>query len=243
MDRESEINKRDLESCKSELEAIDFTSIEKTIETLNAELESIIIKDVSDIEEEIKIKKAERTSLNEFCAKWESIEAKNKVIKENNDKLVEEEKASKQKIVELQTKLDDLTIKKQQLYKMKNFLRKEFPSFVVSTMVEKIQDDMNEFISKVYYKDLSVEISANDDTIDVLYGNGDKKIDAVNASGAEESLLALSYCYSLNQLKGFDLLLMDEVDSSFTEEAAKVLADMIYKIKDEYGFIDRKSVV
>ncbi len=237
LDRESEINKRDLESCKLELDSIDFTSIEKTIETLKTELESIIIKDVSDIEEEIKIKKAERTTLNEFCTKWESIEAKNKVIKENNDKLIEEEKASKQKIVELQTKLDDLTIKKQQLYKMKNFLRKEFPSFVVSTMVEKIQDDMNEFISKVYYKDLSVEISANDDTIDVLYGNGDKKIDAVNASGAEESLLALSYCYSLNQLKGFDLLLMDEVDSSFTEEAAKVLADMIYKIKDEYGFI------
>lgn len=237
LDREIEINKRDLESCKTELDNIDFTAIEKTIETLNTELNSIIIKNISEVEEEIKNKKTERSTLNDFCTKWEAVEAKNKVIKENNDKLIKDEKVCKEKIVELEKKQDELTLKKQQLTKMKNFLRKEFPSYVISTMVEKIQDDMNEFISKVYYKDLSVEISASDDTIDVLYGNGDKKIDAVNASGAEESLLALSYCYSLNRLKGFDLLLMDEVDSSFTEEAAKILSDMIYKIKDEYGFI------
>ena len=104
-------------------------------------------------------------------------------------------------------------------------------------MVAQIEDSMNEFISRVYYKDLAVEIVANDDTIDVLYGTGERKVDAINASGAEESLLALSYCYSLNSLKGFDLLLMDEVDSSLTESAAMELANMIQKIKDEYGFI------
>ena len=56
-------------------------------------------------------------------------------------------------------------------------------------------------------------------------------------SGAEESLLALSYCYSLNKLKNFNLLLMDEVDSSFTQDASMELANMIQKIKDEYDFI------
>jgi len=237
LDRELEINKRDLESCKSELDSIDFIVIEKTIETLRIELDSIIIKDVSDIEEEIKTKKSERTLLNEFCTKWEAVEAKNKVIAENNKKLIEDEKICKEKIIELESKQDELTIKKQQLTKMKNFLKKEFPSYVISTMIEQIEDSMNEFISKVYYKDLAVEIVANDDTIDVLYGTGERKIDAINASGAEESLLALSYCYSLNSLKGYDLLLMDEVDSSFTEDAATELANMIHKIKDEYGFI------
>lgn len=237
LDREIEINKRDLESCKTELDNIDFTIIEKTIETLNTEFASIVIKDISEVEEEIKNKKAERFTLNDFCTKWEAIEAKNKVIKENNDRLIENEKVCKEKIVELEKKQDELTLKKQQLTKMKNFLKKEFPSYVISTMIEQIEDSMNEFISKVYYKDLAVEIVANDDTIDVLYGTGERKVDAINASGAEESLLALSYCYSLNSLKGFDLLLMDEVDSSFTESAAIELANMIQKIKDEYGFI------
>lgn len=243
LDRELEINKRDLESCKSELDSIDFSVIEKTVETLKVELDSIIIKDVSDIEVDIKEKKSERSLLNEFCTKWEAIEAKNKVIAENNKKLIEDEKACKTKIVELESKQDELTLKKQQLTKMKNFLKKEFPSYVISSMIEQIEDSMNEFISKVYYKDLAVEIVANDDTIDVLYGTGERKIDAINASGAEESLLALSYCYSLNSLKGYDLLLMDEVDSSFTEDAAMELANMIHKIKDEYGFIGSISHV
>lgn len=237
LDREIEINKRDLESCKVELDSIDFSVIEKTIETLNTEFASIVIKDISEVEEEIKNKKTERSTLNDFCTKWEAIEAKNKVIKENNDKLIKDEKVCKEKIVELEKKQDELILKKQQLTKMKNFLKKEFPSYVISTMIEQIEDSMNEFISKVYYKDLAVEIVANDDTIDVLYGTGERKVDAINASGAEESLLALSYCYSLNSLKGFDLLLMDEVDSSFTESAAMELANMIQKIKDEYGFI------
>ena len=79
--------------------------------------------------------------------------------------------------------------------------------------------------------------NCNDDTIDVMYGTGIRKVDAINASGAEESLLALSYCYSLNKLKNFNLLLMDEVDSSFTQDASMELANMIQKIKDEYDFI------
>ena len=172
-----------------------------------------------------------------MCENFESIKNKNELIEQDNKKTIEDEKVCKQNIINLEKSLDELTIKKQQLNKMKSFLKKEFPSYVISSMVEQIEISMNEFISKVYYKDLDVEIIANDDTIDVLYGTGVRKVDAINASGAEESLLALSYCYSLNKLKNFNLLLMDEVDSSFTQDASMELANMIQKIKDEYDFI------
>lgn len=237
LDREKEINERDLLTYKEELESINFSTIEETIATLEKELSSIIIKDISECEIQIEENKKEKQTFTTMCENFESIKNKNELIEQDNKKIIEDEKICKQNIVSLEKSLDELTIKKQQLNKMKNFLKKEFPSYVISSMVEQIEISMNEFISKVYYKDLDVEIIANDDTIDVLYGTGVRKVDAINASGAEESLLALSYCYSLNKLKNFNLLLMDEVDSSFTQDASMELANMIQKIKDEYDFI------
>jgi len=237
LDREKEINERDLLSCKEELKSINFSTIEETIKTLEKELSSIVVQDVSECESQIEKNKTTKQSLMAICENFESIKNKNELIEQDNKKMIEDEKICKQNIINLEKSLDELTIKKQQLNKMKSFLKKEFPSYVISSMVEQIEISMNEFISKVYYKDLDVEIIANDDTIDVMYGTGVRKVDAINASGAEESLLALSYCYSLNKLKNFNLLLMDEVDSSFTQDASMELANMIQKIKDEYDFI------
>ena len=237
LDREKEINERDLLKCKEELESINFSTIEETIKTLEKELSSIVVQDISECESQIEKNKATKQSLMTICENFESIKNKNELIEQDNKKMIEDEKICKQNIINLEKSLDELTIKKQQLNKMKSFLKKEFPSYVISSMVEQIEISMNEFISKVYYKDLDVEIIANDDTIDVMYGTGIRKVDAINASGAEESLLALSYCYSLNKLKNFNLLLMDEVDSSFTQDASMELANMIQKIKDEYDFI------
>ena len=237
LDREKEINERDLLTYKEELESINFSTIEETITTLEKELSSIVVKDISECEIQIEENKKEKQTFTTVCENFESIKNKNELIEQDNKKTIEDEKTCKQNIINLEKSLDELTIKKQQLNKMKSFLKKEFPSYVISSMVEQIEISMNEFISKVYYKDLGVEIIANDDTIDVLYGTGVRKVDAINASGAEESLLALSYCYSLNKLKNFNLLLMDEVDSSFTQDASMELANMIQKIKDEYDFI------
>lgn len=237
LDREKEINERDLLKCKEELESINFSTIEETIKTLEKELSSIVVQDISECESQIEKNKATKQSLMTICENFESIKNKNELIEQDNKKMIEDEKTCKQNIINLEKSLDELTIKKQQLNKMKSFLKKEFPSYVISSMVEQIEISMNEFISKVYYKDLDVEIIANDDTIDVMYGTGIRKVDAINASGAEESLLALSYCYSLNKLKNFNLLLMDEVDSSFTQDASMELANMIQKIKEEYDFI------
>jgi len=120
---------------------------------------------------------------------------------------------------------------------MRFFLKKEFPSYVISSMIKQIEIDMNEFISKVYYKDLDVEIIGTDDKISVLYGTGKEKVDCVNASGAEEKILSLSFCYSLNKLKHYDIIMLDEVDESLTENNAVALAEMIVSIQEDYDFI------
>lgn len=237
--REREINTKEIKQCEESLQSIgaSITEGESTIQTLGKEIDAIEVRDVSDIEADVINKRTLKLELESRCSQYDSIEIENKLIVKNNTALLVEEKESAKLVKKTEGKLEQLAIQLQQLGKMRRFLKNEFPSYVVASMVQQIEHNMNDFINKVYYRDLGVEISMSDDTIDVLYGDGEKKVDAVNASGAEESLLALSYCYSLNKLKGYDLLLMDEVDSSFTQEAAESLAAVVLKIKEEYGFI------
>lgn len=238
--REQEVNSQKLNQCIDLIKSYEDTiqDFDNQITKANEELSLIgTIEDHSTLSN--KIAEVEKTisSLQHTNQQYESIVAKNQLIQQNNEKLKQEEINTKIQIEDTQKIIDELVLKKQQLSKMRFFLEKEFPSYVISTMIQQIQDDMNEFISKVYYKDLDVEINGDDDNIEVLYGTGDRKIDAINASGAEESLLSLSYCYALNKLKGYNILFIDEVDSSLTEKAALDLAEMMEKIKSEYDFI------
>jgi DNA repair exonuclease SbcCD ATPase subunit len=237
--REEEINKSKLEQSNIAIKQLETNIVElnSNISNMQNELSSIVVYDTTELNSSIKNIETKIATNKLSIDNYVSIKNKNDLIQQQNKKTLEDEINTKQEIVDLQSKIDELAIKKQQLTKMRFFLKKEFPSYVISSMIEQIQDDMNDFISKVYYKDLDVEINGDDDKIEVLYGTGDRKIDAINASGAEESLLALSYCYSLNKLKGYNILFSDEVDSPLTEKAALDLAEMMEKIKEEYDFI------
>lgn len=209
----------------------------ESIKTLNKEFSEIEIKDSQNLKVEIYNLTQEKDTSSRLIREYDSIESQNKLIESQNKQLELDEVENTKNIETTQVKIDSLTLDKQQLSKMKFFLKKEFPSYVISTMIKQIQDNMNEFISTVYYKDLNVEIDGDDDNISVLYGTGKNKVDAINASGAEESLLALSYCYALNKLKNYNVLFIDEIDSPLTEDGALKLAEMISKIKSEYDFI------
>ena len=131
LDREKEINERDLLSCKEELKSINFSTIEETIATLEKELSSIVVQDISECETQIEENKKAKQSLMTICENFESIKNKNELIEQDNKKTIEDEKICKQNIINLEKSLDELTIKKQQLNKMKSFLKKEFPSYVI----------------------------------------------------------------------------------------------------------------
>ena len=75
MDREKEINERDLLTCKEELESINFSTIEETIKTLEKELSSIVVQDISECESQIEKNKSpqQKQSLMTICENFESI--------------------------------------------------------------------------------------------------------------------------------------------------------------------------
>ncbi len=213
------------------------------IKSINNEISKIDIKNKDELEKTQTELKNVKITYEKIIKNYEEIENKNKLIIQQNKEKELNKIENEKLIIETQKQIDLLIIKKQQLTKIRQFLKNEFPSYVIDTMIESIQNDMNEFVSKVYHKDLNVEIKGNDDNIDVLYGTGSRKVDAVNASGAEKSLLALSYCYALNKFKDYCILFVDEIDSSLKEEAALKLAEMIDKVKNEYDFIGYVSHV
>lgn len=212
-------------------------SLCQDIDNLHKELESIIVEDATELKSQIFDLSKVIIDLTSKIKQYESIEAQNTLIEQQNKQLIIDREENEKSILQVQLKIDELVEKKQQFSKMRAFLKNEFPSYVISSMIESIQNDMNEFISKVYYKDLDVEINGDDDNIDVLYGTGQRKVDAVNASGAEKALLALSYCYALNKFKDYGILFIDEVDSALKNDASVKLAEMIDSVKAEYDFI------
>jgi len=220
---------------ESKIEII--TQAETDLLQLEEKLKSLVEENIDSIKTLLENNKKEKAELESKNKTYDDTITRNKVVEENNIRLEKEKEENDILIKATEKVIDELIEKKDQINKMRLFLKKEFPSYVIDSMIEQIQDNMNEFISKVYYKDLDVEIKGSDDSIEVLYGTGARKVDTINASGAEESLLALAYCYALNKLQNYSILFMDEVDSSLKDEAAIKLAEMIDVIKEEYDFI------
>ena len=239
LDNELKVNADKLAQVKASLaekESI-VTNLSKEISDIAKALSEIVVDDISELllkQHELQTKLSTNRTL---VSNYESVISKNELIEKQNEKLESDEIENNKLIVETQKEADELIEKKQQLSKMRFFLKNEFPSYVISTMITSIQDTMNEFISKVYYKDLDIEISGTDDSIAILYGTGQRKVDVINASGAEKALLAISYCYALNKFKDYGVLFLDEVDESLKQDAAIKLAEAIKKIEVEYGFL------
>jgi DNA repair exonuclease SbcCD ATPase subunit len=237
--REKEVNAEKLAQLNEQLLNIQ-TIIKTSRESLSTKqkvFDSIVIEDVSELVEENKNLEISLQDTELKIKKYEEIKTSNTIIKESNDKKKKEEIENSKEIEFTQKEYNEEILKGEQFSKMRIFLKNEFPSYVISAMSKQIQDSMNEFISSVYYKDLNVEINATDDNISVLYGSGSVKVDTINASGAEESLLALSYCSALNELKHYDILFIDEVDQAFTEDNSQKLAEIIVESKSKYDTI------
>jgi DNA repair exonuclease SbcCD ATPase subunit len=217
----------------------EISSIKKHIEDFNTSISELEIKiaskNIKSSEELLLEKTAIESSIEKvqsLISLYDKVIISNELNKRYNEELTLKKQEVNESIKKAEIELKELQDKVQGLEKMRVFLKKEFPSYVIGAVIEDIQNSMNEFINKVYYKPLDVEITGNDDVISVKYGSGKKKVDCINASGAEEALLAVAYMYSLNNLNGYNILLLDEIDANFTNDQALSFAEILFYLKD-----------
>lgn len=255
--RKKEVLATKIENEKTRLATLDENNKKSQIEKEQQliKVEALIDSKRVDLEnKKIKLSKLEIKDVSELEKENEEFEQdlfrQESVIKSNDDVMLlntqiekdnletEKRKQENEKLVkEKEKELQDKLFEREELKKMKDILRVEFPSYVISSIITEIEDSMNEFINSVYYKPLDVKIEGNDESIKATYGTGKKKVSTAHASGAEEALLAISYAYALNKMNGFNILFLDECDSQMNDENSLQFAELILDIKEMYDDI------
>jgi DNA repair exonuclease SbcCD ATPase subunit len=165
---------------------------------------------------------------------YESIIIENEVVKENNSKLVEKEKADK---ILLQEKSKEVLTLKEELSnceQAKVILLKDFPNYVIESSIKDVEVSMNNFIDLVYYKSLNVSLRPTNTSIKLEYGLHDNKLSAHRLSGAESRITSLSFINHFNKVTGLSCLILDEPDAALSDGVAHSLYESLIAMNNLY---------
>lgn len=150
---------------------------------------------------------------------YDTVVQKNEIIEQRNKELEEQQKTDKETL-ELKYKEKDKLNNTIQEYKTGvEILRKEFPNYVISTMVGEIETGMNILLDSAYSGRYNVNIKENRKGLSVTYGSKEKSIRL--ASGGEKNLFNIGFKNAFSEIAGLKMLLLDESDTYMDDEIAK----------------------
>lgn len=208
-------------------------SIEKNITNINNKLFKLE-KQLEEYEEiDLNELKDNMNNLENEIKAFDAIEAYNKECEKKNKEL------EKQKQIDIKTKKDLIKQKEKllkdidNLTKSKSILQKEFPTFVISKMIQSLEKNINDFIEKTYDGRYKIKIIENKNALYVVYGEKEKDVSL--ASGYEKQLFSLAYKHGLSQIQNLGIILLDEVDSQASEEKSEILYHTIGQMNDIYN--------
>lgn len=200
---------------------IDFEETEKKLNNLKVE-------DISELN--LKIKKAEE-AVNNLTEKIKGYET---IVTSNNEKkkfnILQEERGEERnkKIVEKNKELEEAQKMVALIDESSKILSREFPSFVISKMISSLSFYINEFLSKVY-PHYEIEVVESKNSLRVLYGP--EKSDVKLASGFEQQIFSFAWKYALGKIQNYGLLILDEVDSTASEENSEKFYSTLAKME------------
>lgn len=183
-------------------------------------------EDITEAISGIRIKMAEPGYL---VKDYEDAVAYNKSVQVYNEEMKKKTAERDSKINELAGELEYLSARKSMILVAKGIVQKEFPSFVISRMVQALSDYVNEFLDKVYPK-YQISIEEGKNSLNILYG--DYKTDVKMASGFEKSAFSLAYMYALGKIQAYGLLICDEGDAAASDENSAKFYKMLGKSTD-----------
>lgn len=138
----------------------------------------------------------------------ESILQENELIKQNNAKVEQEEKDDKEKLEQKKKDRETLVGQLSEYEQGINILKKEFPNFVISSMVNSIEDGMNELLDKAYNGRYHCKINESKNGLSIVYGSNNTDIKL--SSGAEQNLFNLGFKNAFTKIAGLKVLILDE---------------------------------
>lgn len=154
-----------------------------------------------------------------------------------NKELEEKKKQDELELKSLRTKLEKNKADLYDCESAKNIMLKDFPNYVIDTSIQELEDSMNYFIEKVYYKSLDVSLKSNKTSIKLEYGKGKRKLPSTRLSGAESKIVQLSFINNFNKMLGLKCLILDEPDSAMDENRRLEFYQTLLSMNDIYNQI------
>ena len=188
------------------------SSAEKKLEQIRKEMK--VLEDPWGL---IQLLEQDKEEPQRIVDEYESAVSYNRSIQVYNEEMLKKTTERDRQVAELEEELLELSRKKTMMAVAKGLVQREFPSFVISRMVETLSAFVNEFLQKVYPKyQISIEESKN--SLNFLFG--EYKSDVKMASGFEKSVFSLAYMYALGKIQSYGLLICDEGDAAASDENA-----------------------
>jgi exonuclease SbcC len=215
-----------IDSYKENSKTVEATieKLEKNIKTLTVWLE----KNKSETftgEDELK-------SVTEKIENFNKAIVRNEEIKKHNLSEAEKKKANEIKLSIVKEGRQAILKRKSQIEQAKEIMIKDFPNFVIDKTVYSIENRMNEFIDKVYYKSLDIELRSTKSSIILEYGKGTRKLPSHRLSGAESKLVQISFISYFNSLINLGCLITDEPTAAFDSEGRKNVFEAFINMGD-----------
>ena len=201
--------------------------VRKNLET-KEELEKEYNK-LEDPSEEVARLTLEMQEPERIIKDYENALSYNESIRVYNEEMTKKAQERDEQVAELSKQIQNLTERKAMITVAKSIIQREFPSFVISRMVQSLSDYVNEFLDKVYPKyQISIEEAKN--SLNILYG--EYKTDVKMASGFEKSAFSLAYMYALGKIQAYGLLICDEGDATASDENSAKFYRMLGRSTD-----------
>lgn len=226
---------------KTQKEIADFNlSLNNKINDLNNKIQvSTKLKEQYDnvvepvkVEESIQYDEEEYSRLNKEIIIYDQKVKEKERIESHNEKIVKEKLADLERIKTLMSLIDSLSYEVSILKESRQVLDKEFSAWLIDQGAEYLKEKMNQFFQQVSNK-YAITFSQDKNSIDFFYGD-DKGVSPCSmASGMEKAILAISFRVALCSLNNLDLMILDEIDSEFSEEnSLKLYETLIESMKD-----------
>jgi len=242
-----------IESSKKQIELIDNTvegiisnisELESFIAEETLKLNKISLKDVIDAKEVYNKKSLVEKEVSDYKLKISDINDKIKII-ENSIFKYEIHIAKKDevsyKILSLEKEINDLSGKINDYSEVKLIFEKKLPLYMVLNKLNFVSKKSNDFLHKILDK-YEISFEQNKDNLSIVFTDlvSNTPSDYNNLSGFESTLggIAIRMGFSLyNSTFNKDCvnwIILDEVDSSFTDKNSELLYKTIFNLKSMF---------
>ena len=215
------------------------SSYEKELADLNEEIIKLnndynslpVIQDDSIIKTELSMLNNNVLNIDKELKEYDKILILNNSFKLHNENIEKDMLLDSSELKINLEKKDNLLSEQNTIKESKVILQKTFPNYVIKELISNVEKEMNVFIESIYRK-MNVKFKEVKDAINIVYDEAEKDVNL--CSGFEKEFLSTAFMTSLSKLQNNDLLILDEMDASASDENSIKLYDLLQNV-DNYN--------